>query len=246
MRWFFGLASLVALVLVQPGAAQEEARLLRFPTIHGNQIVFTYAGDLYTVAATGGIARRLTSHDGFEMFPRFSPDGKWIAFTGPVRRQHRNLRDAAPRAARRSASPTRARSAATTSPTAWGRTTSSWAGRTTASTSSSARACSSFNDFIGQLYTVAARRRPARATAAAARRLLLVFARRQEARLQPRLPRVPHLETLSRRHGRRRLDLRLRDEEDRESHQRPGPGHHPDVGTATRSTSSPTATTASA
>ncbi len=63
-------------------AAQEEARLLRFPTIHGDQIVFTHAGDLYTVASTGGLARKLTSHEGFEMFPRLSPDGKWLAFTG--------------------------------------------------------------------------------------------------------------------------------------------------------------------
>jgi tricorn protease len=62
--------------------AQEEARLLRFPAIHGNQVVFTYAGNLYTVAAGGGIARKLTSHDGFEMFARFSPDGQWLAFTG--------------------------------------------------------------------------------------------------------------------------------------------------------------------
>src|SRR5271166_3426930 len=65
----------------EPGPA-DEARLLRFPAIHGDQIVFTYAGDLYTVAAAGGTARRLTSHDGFEMFARFSPDGKQIAFTG--------------------------------------------------------------------------------------------------------------------------------------------------------------------
>ncbi len=63
-------------------AAQQEARLLRFPAIYGNQVVFTYAGDLYTVAAAGGVARRLTSHNGFEMFARFSPDGKWLAFTG--------------------------------------------------------------------------------------------------------------------------------------------------------------------
>src|SRR6202041_2994989 len=41
-----------------------------------------YAGDLYTVASTGGIARKLTSSDGFEMFARISPDGKWLAFTG--------------------------------------------------------------------------------------------------------------------------------------------------------------------
>jgi tricorn protease len=62
--------------------AQQEARLLRFPAIHGNQIVFSYAGDLYTVAATGGVARKLTNNVGYEMFARFSPDGKWIAFTG--------------------------------------------------------------------------------------------------------------------------------------------------------------------
>ena len=61
--------------------AQEEARLLRFPAINGDKIVFTYAGDLYTVARTGGMARKLTNHEGFELFARFSPDGKTIAFT---------------------------------------------------------------------------------------------------------------------------------------------------------------------
>lgn len=62
--------------------AQEESRLLRFPTIHGNSLVFTYAGDLYTVNADGGFARKLTNHVGYEMFARFSPDGKTLAFTG--------------------------------------------------------------------------------------------------------------------------------------------------------------------
>ena len=61
---------------------EEEARLLRFPTIHGGQVVFSYAGDLYTVAKAGGIARRLTNDDGYEMFAKFSPDGKSLAFTG--------------------------------------------------------------------------------------------------------------------------------------------------------------------
>lgn len=61
--------------------AQEEARLLRFPAIYNNQIVFSYAGDLYTVQASGGTARRITSHTGYEMFPHFSPDGRTIAFT---------------------------------------------------------------------------------------------------------------------------------------------------------------------
>jgi tricorn protease len=62
--------------------AQDEARLLRFPAIYDNQLVFTYAGDLYTVSSDGGIARKLTNHNGYEMFARFSPDGKTLAFTG--------------------------------------------------------------------------------------------------------------------------------------------------------------------
>ncbi len=74
--------SAIILSTTPVSAAPEEARLLRFPAIHGEQIVFTYAGDLYTVSASGGTARRLTSHPGFEMFPRFSPDGSQIAFTG--------------------------------------------------------------------------------------------------------------------------------------------------------------------
>lgn len=56
--------------------------MLRFPAINGDQIVFSYAGDLYSVAAAGGIARKLTTDTGYEIFPRFSPDGKYIAFTG--------------------------------------------------------------------------------------------------------------------------------------------------------------------
>ncbi len=68
-------------VAAQQGQA-EEARLLRFPATNGNDIVFSYAGDLYKVSARGGEAKRLTSHVGYEMFPRFSPDGKTIAFTG--------------------------------------------------------------------------------------------------------------------------------------------------------------------
>ncbi len=60
----------------------EEARLLRFPHSVGEKVVFSYAGDLYTVPVSGGVARRLTSHVGYEMFPRISPDGKYIAFTG--------------------------------------------------------------------------------------------------------------------------------------------------------------------
>ena len=69
-------------LIVNTAFAQGEARLLRFPTIHEDQIVFTYAGDLYSVRSTGGVARKLTNHEGFEMFARFSPDGQYLAFTG--------------------------------------------------------------------------------------------------------------------------------------------------------------------
>jgi tricorn protease len=62
--------------------AQEESRLLRFPAIFNDQVVFSYAGDLYTVSVEGGLSRKLTNDIGYEMFARFSPDGKSIAFTG--------------------------------------------------------------------------------------------------------------------------------------------------------------------
>jgi tricorn protease len=64
------------------GQEMEEGRLLRFPDIHGDQIVFAYGGDLWLVPRAGGRAQRITTHPGRELFPKFSPDGKWIAFTG--------------------------------------------------------------------------------------------------------------------------------------------------------------------
>ena len=62
------------------GQVKSEGRLMRFPDIYKDKIVFSYAGDLWLSA--GGEARRITSSPGLELFPKFSPDGKWIAFTG--------------------------------------------------------------------------------------------------------------------------------------------------------------------
>src|SRR5262245_37463373 len=56
-------------------------RLLRFPTTNDRDIVFCYAGQLYTVGKDGGTARRLTSGPGYTSFSRFSPDGTQIAFS---------------------------------------------------------------------------------------------------------------------------------------------------------------------
>src|SRR5579875_2403523 len=64
------------------GANVEGTRLLRFPDICGDRVVFTYAGDLWTVSAQGGTATRLTAGPGLEMAARFSPDCRQIAFTG--------------------------------------------------------------------------------------------------------------------------------------------------------------------
>jgi tricorn protease len=77
-RIFAALA--VGLFLVVGVSAQT--KLLRFPDIHGDRVVFTYGGDLWTAPASGGTATRLTAHPGTEMHAKFSPDGKWIAFTG--------------------------------------------------------------------------------------------------------------------------------------------------------------------
>ncbi|MBR5056313.1 MAG: PD40 domain-containing protein, partial [Bacteroidales bacterium] len=79
------IAAAIALLLpVMASAAgnSDEARLLRYPGVGGDNIVFTYAGDLFRVGIDGGDAVRLTSHVGFEAFARISPDGKTIAFTG--------------------------------------------------------------------------------------------------------------------------------------------------------------------
>lgn len=69
-------------VLAMTIAVSGQTKLLRFPDIYGDKVVFSYAGDLWTAPAGGGEAVRLTAHPGQELFAKFSPDGKWIAFTG--------------------------------------------------------------------------------------------------------------------------------------------------------------------
>ncbi|MFN8095060.1 MAG: S41 family peptidase [Vicinamibacteria bacterium] len=75
-------AALLLAAVLLPSSAHAQTRLLRYPDIAGDRVAFCYAGDIWTVAAKGGTATRLTAHPGVEQFPKFSPDGKWIAFTG--------------------------------------------------------------------------------------------------------------------------------------------------------------------
>jgi tricorn protease len=76
------IISVLLLSQHQVKSATNNRPLMRFPDIHGNTIVFVHGADIWKVSANGGIAIRLTVHDGVESFPKFSPDGKLIAFTG--------------------------------------------------------------------------------------------------------------------------------------------------------------------
>jgi tricorn protease len=76
--------ALLFIIIAATAFAQKprtETKLLRFPDIHFDQIVFVYAGDIYTVPSVGGTARQLTTFKGEELFPKISPDGRWIAFS---------------------------------------------------------------------------------------------------------------------------------------------------------------------
>lgn len=80
--WLAAAILVPAAGLTVPTNAVAETKLLRFPDIDGDTVVFTYGGDLWKAPATGGTAVRLTAHPGQELFAKFSPDGRFIAFTG--------------------------------------------------------------------------------------------------------------------------------------------------------------------
>lgn len=78
--WLLTLVMLFSCVIC--AAQQDSIRLMRNPDVADGKIVFCYQGDLWLVEQSGGRAMRLTVHYGDEVYPKFSPDGKWIAFTG--------------------------------------------------------------------------------------------------------------------------------------------------------------------
>ena len=76
---------LLALLTLMAVTARASNTLMRYPTLQGDSVVFEAHGNLWEVNRAGGTARRLTTDPGFDIMPRFSPDGKWIAFTGQYR-----------------------------------------------------------------------------------------------------------------------------------------------------------------
>ncbi len=83
MRSLLALCVAISMVLLYlPLNGEVDARLLRDPDVSKSHITFVYAGDVWIVAKEGGMARQLSSPKGEELYPRFSPDGSMIAFSG--------------------------------------------------------------------------------------------------------------------------------------------------------------------
>jgi tricorn protease len=78
----FFLAAFLLTVNQFSSFAEEKRPLMRFPDVYGDTVVFVYGGDIWSAPTAGGVAQRLTIHDGGEVSPKFSPDGSMIAFTG--------------------------------------------------------------------------------------------------------------------------------------------------------------------
>ena len=79
-------AAFLALALAAPAWASAvdlaDTRLVADPATSGSLVAFAYANDVWVAGSDGSGVRRLTSHPGAEWGPRFSPDGRLVAFTG--------------------------------------------------------------------------------------------------------------------------------------------------------------------
>ncbi|MEM8996363.1 MAG: acetyl-CoA synthetase, partial [Acidobacteriota bacterium] len=82
------LGATLVLLVASPALAADSARLLLYPDIHRDTVVFVHGQDLWSAPSAGGEARRLTAHPGRELFPKFSPDGEWVAFSADYTGAH--------------------------------------------------------------------------------------------------------------------------------------------------------------
>ena len=71
----------ITLLIGQFSYAQISAKLMKYMDVSDNQITFVYGGDIWVMPKTGGTAIQITHSPGEESWPRFSPDGKSIAYT---------------------------------------------------------------------------------------------------------------------------------------------------------------------
>lgn len=76
------LTLILSVLFISNNFAQISARLFQYPDVSKTHITFSYGGDIWTVAKAGGMANKLSSPAGNEVFPRFSPDGSMVAFSG--------------------------------------------------------------------------------------------------------------------------------------------------------------------
>ncbi|PID61817.1 MAG: peptidase S41 [Ignavibacteriae bacterium] len=81
MKKLSSVLFIILLLLAESNFAQISARLLQTPDVSKTQVAFSYGGDIWIAPKAGGLANKLTSADGFEGMPHFSPDGKQIAFS---------------------------------------------------------------------------------------------------------------------------------------------------------------------
>jgi tricorn protease len=81
-RYLNAFAAALAFFCAASAFAAIDARLMREPAVSTTQVAFVYAGDVWVAPKAGGLAVRLSTPPGEESFPRFSPDGSLIAFTG--------------------------------------------------------------------------------------------------------------------------------------------------------------------
>jgi tricorn protease len=76
MRNVLSLAMLLSVC-----ASAREAKLVRYPHYHQGRVAFSFLGDVWTASENGSNLQRITANPARDVYPRFSPDGKWIAFS---------------------------------------------------------------------------------------------------------------------------------------------------------------------
>ena len=81
MKKLYPVAITLLIFTVAPLVLAREAKLVRYPSYSNGRIAFTYLGDIWTADENGQNIQRLTVNKARDAFPRFSPDGKWIAFS---------------------------------------------------------------------------------------------------------------------------------------------------------------------